>query len=416
MIYVVRTVLFLTLFLSHPPLQAAQQKSKPTICLNMIVKNESAVICRCLKSVLPIIDYWVIVDTGSTDGTQEIIKNFMKENNIEGELHERPWVNFGHNRNEALKLTKGKSDYVFFIDADEYLDFEPEFKLPELDKDYYYITVSYGGTKYGRNALINNRLNWQWVGVLHEVVCCPDAKTHGNLEKVYNIVVTDGARSKDPLKYEKDAALLESALIDEPNNSRYVFYLAQSYLDCSNYPKALENYEKRIKMGGWDQEVFYSMLKIGNILENMEKPRKEIVRAYIRAYKYRSTRAEPLYFLTHYYRVNQDYASGYKVGKLAQTIPLSQDVLFVQHWIWDFGLPLELSICAYWTGRYEECQQICLELLKKESLPPNFRTCVETNLGFANAKLLEKALEDEDDDESLDQPEQDENKSLENAA
>ena len=68
----------------------------------MIVKNESKVIRRCLESVLPLVDYWVIVDTGSTDGTQQIILECLKE--VPGFLHERPWVDFSHNRNEAIAL------------------------------------------------------------------------------------------------------------------------------------------------------------------------------------------------------------------------------------------------------------------------------------------------------------------------
>src|SRR3972149_8399584 len=83
---------------------------KQTVCLNMIVKNESKVIERCLKSVKPLIDYWVIVDTGSTDKTRQIISKFMSA--IPGELHERPWVDFAHNRNEALHLAKGRGDYI----------------------------------------------------------------------------------------------------------------------------------------------------------------------------------------------------------------------------------------------------------------------------------------------------------------
>jgi Glycosyl transferase family 2. len=75
-----------------------------TVCLNMIVKNEIHVIRRCLSAVKEFIDYWVIVDTGSTDGTQEAIREFMKDS--PGELHERPWCNFAHNRNEALDLAR----------------------------------------------------------------------------------------------------------------------------------------------------------------------------------------------------------------------------------------------------------------------------------------------------------------------
>ena len=72
------------------------------ICLSMIVKDEAAVIARCLASVRPLIDYWIIVDTGSADGTPDIVRKVLHD--IPGELHQRPWVDFAHNRSEALDL------------------------------------------------------------------------------------------------------------------------------------------------------------------------------------------------------------------------------------------------------------------------------------------------------------------------
>ena len=94
-----------------------------TICLNMIVKNEAHVIERCLISVKHLINYWVIVDTGSTDGTQQIIRDFLKE--IPGELYEKLWVNFSHNRNEALNLGPVKTSLfvlkLFFFVAFIYI-------------------------------------------------------------------------------------------------------------------------------------------------------------------------------------------------------------------------------------------------------------------------------------------------------
>jgi glycosyltransferase involved in cell wall biosynthesis len=96
---------------------------KSAICLNMIVKNEAHVIRRCLESVRPFIDTWVIVDTGSTDGTQDIIRDYFKD--IPGELFERPWKNFGANRTEALALARQRGDYVFVIDADDELVIAP---------------------------------------------------------------------------------------------------------------------------------------------------------------------------------------------------------------------------------------------------------------------------------------------------
>ena len=91
-------------------LMAKNAPQRKTVCLNMIVKNESAIIARCLESVIPFIDYWVIVDTGSTDGTQAIIKKFMSAKKIPGKLYEKPWVDFAHNRNEAMKFAKNRAN------------------------------------------------------------------------------------------------------------------------------------------------------------------------------------------------------------------------------------------------------------------------------------------------------------------
>lgn len=110
-------------------------EAKETICLNMIVKNESHVIRRCLDSVKNLIDYWVIVDTGSTDGTQEIIRDHLKE--VPGQLFERPWKDFGYNRTEALELAKDQGDYLLFMDADDWLEFDSDFELPPLTEDIY---------------------------------------------------------------------------------------------------------------------------------------------------------------------------------------------------------------------------------------------------------------------------------------
>lgn len=389
--YLINRILYVVVFFF--PFLALAEAKQNTVCLNMIVKNESEVIKRCLTSVLPIIDYWVIVDTGSTDGTQEIIKNFMKTNGIPGELHERPWVDFSHNRNEALSLAQNKGDYVLFIDADEYLVYDDDFKLPTLNKDYFYINISHSGSIYGRIHLINNHLDWKWVGVLHEVLNPPASRSYATLEKVVNMYTTEGARSKDPMKYQKDAEVLEAALKDDPNNTRYVFYLAQSYRDAGLYSQALQNYEKRLEMGGWDQELFWSKLQIGYLKEMLNMPAESIIESYLQAFQYRKTRIEPLYHIAHLFRQNGDYKSGYLSAKIAQTIPVSQDVLFLQQWMYDYGIQLELSICAYWIEKYEECQQLSLDLLKKTNLPPAVRTCVQNNLGFANAKLLEQICE-----------------------
>lgn len=377
---------FLLCFVFFVASVSADEKKK-TVCVNMIVKNESKVITRCLSSLKPLIDYWVILDTGSTDGTQEIIKKFMSD--VPGELHEDPFRNFEYSRNKALDLAKGKADYILIIDADEVFVTDPGFKLPKLDKDYYFITTDFNGMEYGRVQLINNHLPWRWKGVLHEAIDCPDAKTCQSLEGIKNLVRTDGARSTDPQKYQKDAQLLENALKEDPTNTRYTFYLAQSYKDAGMQEKALEWYQKRIAQGGWDQEVFWAMLEEANMQRGLGMPSDTFVPSYLKAYHHRPVRAEPLYHLANYYRMKEDYVSGYLVASIAYSIPSSKDVLFVQKWMYDYGIPLELSICAYWIGKYEECRQVSLKMLEKPNLPEGVRECVERNLSFANKKIIE---------------------------
>ena len=94
----------------------------PTLCLNMIVKNESKIITRLFESVLPIIDCYCICDTGSTDDTVKIINEYFLNKGIPGKVVTEPFKNFCHNRNFALKSCLGMSDFVLLLDADMVLE------------------------------------------------------------------------------------------------------------------------------------------------------------------------------------------------------------------------------------------------------------------------------------------------------
>lgn len=382
--------LFLPLhFLFSSPV--GPSKDKPSVCLNMIVKNEKDVIERCLTSALPLIDYWVIVDTGSEDGTQQIIKNFMAKAGVPGELYERPWVNFSHNRNEALQLAKSKGDYLLFIDADEYFVLEPSFSFPVLDKDFYYINVSHASTRYPRIHMIKTSRDWEWTGVVHELIIPPAGRSYATLDNIVNMYTTEGARSKDPKKYYRDAELLEEALLLEPHNTRTVFYLAQSYHDAGEKEKALHFYLQRAAMGGWPEEVFWSLFRAATLQDLLSHPKEEVIASYKKAYASRPSRIEPLYQLARLFREQGNYKTGYQIAELAMTLPQGKDTLFIQQWMYDYGIELERSVCAYWLEKYEESQSLCSILLKKK-LPDHVRTCVESNLGFTNAKLLDKII------------------------
>lgn len=364
-------------------LQGAQKR----ICLNMIVKNEKDVIKKCLTSAKPLIDYWVIVDTGSTDGTQRIIKDFMK--GIPGELHERAWVDFAHNRNEALELAKNKADYLLLIDADEYFQYEGDFSFKNLDRDAYFFTMrQIGAVESLRPSLISTQLPWKWTGVLHESLNTDIAKNSAFITDISTIVVdhAPSGRFQDPQKYLKDAAVLENALKKEPENSRYVFYLAQSYMAAKNLELALKNYEKRVSMPSSDeQETFFALYNVGQIREKMGDYH-EALDHFFKAYAFRPSRAEPLFRAAVVNRKIGNVEKAYILSKQALAISRPLDNC-VEHDTYDYAILIEFANCALLSGRWQEGLDASNKLLLNPNLPSEIRPHVINNCALAIRNL-----------------------------
>lgn len=380
------TFLFIILFFSSFYI-AAEENKRPKICLNMIVKNESKVIERCLESAKPLIDYWIIVDTGSNDGTQDVIKKLMKD--IPGELYERPWVNFEYNRNEAMQLASRKADYLLIIDADDKFEAPSDFIWPELNKDGYLMKINCFETIHYRPHLVRTRLDWHWEGVIHEALVTK-SESIGSLNGIEMIIVGGGDRSNDPKKFEKDAKLLEVASRDDPTNTRTIFYLAQSYQNAGDLVSAIKNYERRVSMEGWDQEVFWSLYQIAVLQEKLEMPEDVITESYAKAYSFRPTRAEPLFRLSSYYRRKGNPSMGYLVGRNVLNFKYPDDTLFVESWVYNYAFLLEFSLCAYWTGRYDEAFNSSYQLLRDKNLPEKVRECVKNNMSFIIPKVAKE--------------------------
>jgi glycosyltransferase involved in cell wall biosynthesis len=311
-----------------------------TVCLVMIVKNESAVIRRCLEGVKNILGHWVICDTGSNDGTQQIVRDVLS--GIPGELHETPWISFGHNRTVAMQLAAGKADYHLLIDADMTVSIYGEFR-DKLTLDSYLIRHE-GDCDYWIDRLVSDRHPWRYVGATHEFIYADTAKTRGKLIELSVTHHEDGGSRIG--KYQRDIQLLRHEVGKDAANARAVFYLAQSYRDAGNLQQAIEWYEKRASMGGWPEEVWFSLYQVARLQHRLGIAWPLVMQAYLNAYEYRPTRLEPLFYLTREFRENGLYNLGYLFSRAIVGARYPDDILFIERNIYERDLKQEYETCS----------------------------------------------------------------------
>lgn len=339
----------------------------------MIVKNEAPIIAESLESTAPFIDYWVIVDTGSTDDTREVIRTTMARLGIPGELHERPWRDFGHNRTEALRLAQGHCDYVLVNDADDVLTGTPDFS--GLTADGYFMLMDSGVVEFWQLHLFRDGLPWRYRGSTHEFAACDDPHTTERLGGDHRILYRQiGGNSMGADKLERDRDMLLAEIERDPDNSRPVFYLALTYRAMGDYAEARRWWAQRAGMGGFDEEVYYAKLKLAEAMDRLGEPWPRVQEAYLEAWAFRPTRAEALYEIATHHRRNGDYELGYLFAARGAQIPLPEsDVLFVQNDVHEWRLLDEQAVCASWIDRAPESLRLVRRLLRRGDVPDDDR-------------------------------------------
>lgn len=364
----------------------------PAICVNMIVRNEAAIIRETLDNIAPYISAWVIVDTGSDDGTQAVIRDHMAGLGIPGELHERPWRDFGHNRSEALTLAQGHGDYIWVLDADDKVVGNLDFG--QLGQDLYQLRYGQTSNVFWRPSLFRDGLPVRYEGVVHEDVIVDSDFSHDRLDGDYCIDSRRlGARNRNPQqKYESDRDLLLAEIERNPDNARSVFYLAQSYFDLGDFENARKWYQRRVDMGGWAEETYQSMYRVAESMWSMGAPWPEVENAYLRAWEFRPTRAEPLYAIAYRYRLDERYRLGYLFAKHAAAIPFpTEDTFLVSADTYTWGALDEAAVCASWIGEHAEAVALWRRALAKPGLPDEDRQRITANCDNSAPRIFEAA-------------------------
>jgi tetratricopeptide (TPR) repeat protein len=364
----------------------------PRLVLCMIVKNEAAIIRRCLAAALPVVDGYVVCDTGSGDATLALVEAAAAEGGVPGRTCRHAWQDFGHNRTLAAEAARAwvqeqgwplEATYLLFLDADMVLHAQPGFDKRQLRAASYHVAQDDGGLRYYNLRLACLAHGWRSVGVTHEYWQAEGgAAPPERLESLWIEDRGDGGSKAE--KFERDARLLAAGLEREPDNARYMFYLGQTFFDLGRWPEALAWYRRRHAAGGWDEERWYARYREGLCLLHMGEPERA-AGVLLEAFQERPSRAEPLHALARHYRERSCNQPALMLALRGLEVPYpAQDILFVARTVYEWELWEEIAISAFYCGsRYHEIGlAACERLLRRPGHPPAFYEHVARNRAF----------------------------------
>jgi glycosyltransferase involved in cell wall biosynthesis len=368
------------------------------ILVNMIVKNESKIIGRCLDALTSWVDGYVISDTGSTDDTIACIEKWAKENKKIGTVTRDEWKNFGHNRTLAILHAKKWCEdnqvdltktYLLFLDADMVYPAD-SFRKVFTTSDVWDVRQQNPSMVYANLRMVRASI---------DIVCkCPtheyyEIRTPNAVRKLFEDVnindIGDGGSKGD--KTERDIRLLKEALTTDPKNCRYWFYLANSYRDSHDFHNAILAYHNRVEIGGWFEETYCALVYKGDCHYVLKQDSDAIV-SWLKAYEVDPQRGEALYRLALYHREKgQNQTAMLFIEKGLKTpIPLQRQ-LFLEKHVYEYKFLYELSICAYYTDQRERGRVASLLLLQDSRVPTSLHGSIHHNLNFYNKQKEQSA-------------------------
>lgn len=391
----------------------------PKLILNTIVKNESHCILTMLKSAIQISDAIVIADTGSTDGTQEIIKKFGEENNIPTYVFERPFDDFEQSRNFGMDMARKVINelnwnindcWTWWCDADETIIVDSKFDKSQFTKDLYMMNTYIGQMKYTRNTFARASKPFRFYGPIHEFIVCDDKTiTSGLVENIHVDVKMIGASWQGDLgdKYLSHAHILEKYINKNRSDSRWIFYTAQSYHDSSQVKdnkdeneerlrRALRYYKERVSRNdGYPEERFYSQYRIGTIMRTLECPWNLTMQELLKAYAIEPLRAEPLKVIIDHYLNVGEWHLAYVYSKFCRINfhnknPYPSRLLFIDQSLYEWKLSEVHSAACYYTNRISEAEVTYKDILSLVKSNPEKFTEEDLKKIESNSKFFIK--------------------------
>ena len=327
---------------------------KADLSLCMIVKNESVFLEECLKSVREYITELVIVDTGSTDRTLEIVKKYADiYETYTGCNDENGLIaDFSNARQRSFDLATKK--FVLWMDADDIL--QGADKLADIVKRYenykenicIAFPYEYSRDKYGnvlcrhfRERLINNKSAYKWVNAVHEVLI-PKDNMPNNIIQIDNEVIYIHKRDtiNKPVENNRNIRIL-TKMYEKLGDSdpRQLYYLALEEGNIGNIPRSMEILEKYLTISGWDDEKYMALLKLIDYAIYFAKY-EDVIEYAFRAIKIKENWGEAYFSLAkaHYFLAqkggseeNIHWEKCINYSKIGLSLPRTETLLFVNN-------------------------------------------------------------------------------------
>ena len=371
------------------------------LALNFICKDESPVIGNMLESAKGIVDLIVVNDTGSTDGTQQMIKDFGVKYNIPTYVFERPFDDFENSRNHAMQKLRDvvkelnwNADQVhgFWFDCDETLVIDSKFNKAQFTKDLYMINTYIGQMKYTRNTFFKVSKPFRWYGPVHEFIVCDEQNiTSGLAENIHvDVKMTGNSWLGDIAeKYASHSYKLEAYINKNRQDPRWIFYTAQSWHDAASIKDNKEENEERLRRSlkyyrervsrtdGYAEEIFYAQYRIGTIMRILDEPWHLTHMELLKAYQIDPLRGESIKVIIDHYLQMGEWNMAYLYSKFAKTTfhgknPYPTRLLFVDEatYVWKFAEAH--AAAAFYTGRMDEAKQTYQEIVNLTKTHPQF--------------------------------------------
>ena len=373
------------------------------LALNFICKDESHVIGKMLNSIKNVADLIVVNDTGSTDGTQDIIRKFGEENNIPTYVFERPFDDFEKSRNHSMQKLRdvvqelgwdANKVHGFWIDCDETLIVDPKFDKNQFTNDLYMINTYIGPMKYTRNTFFRVSLPFRWYGPVHEFIVCDKKDITSGLETGVHVdVKMEGNSWKGNIaaKYKSHAFVLEKYIDENRQDPRWIFYLAQSYHDSASVSDNFEENQERLRrslkyyrerterLDGYAEEIYYAQFRIGTIMRNLEDPWNLTHQELLKAYAMDPLRGESIKVIIDYYLQMGEWHMAYLYTKFAKENfhgknPYPNRLLFVDEALYVWKFAESHAAASFYTGRKEEAKASYEEIVKLSKTHTQFFT------------------------------------------